>query len=350
RVHGLSILLVGLRPGAHMREAQGLEGAIDRIVRHRESELLMQPHDQIARPPAHHAMDRRDRTLLYDSGEKGLVPGVELGRHPRRGDIDETVRPLFVEPDHPVPQRLTIHATDRGRLFPRRAVEHGRNRQQPSRLRSIFRSLGKTANLAGGVVRPHRNGPAHGKPPQFAILNHAAIDSGIPRESATQRLGISFFHRHWHAVHLAVIPTPLAFDPLVVRLSPFWAALAFINSDLERLYGITRAIKPFLKPTRASICRPVPNRAPHLATGGVDRREEFAGIYPDPVPVLVLNPSIIAHFKSPFVIQNSAQFPRPCSERRTRPSIGASTSRSLSQRPNATGLRPLPCIAPSTMA
>src|SRR6516162_6308854 len=50
RVHGLSILLVGLRPGAHMREAQLLEGAIDRIVRHRESELLIQQHDQIARP------------------------------------------------------------------------------------------------------------------------------------------------------------------------------------------------------------------------------------------------------------------------------------------------------------
>src|SRR5262249_9572975 len=49
----------------------------------------------------------------------------------------------------------------------------------------------KTANLAGGVVRPHRNGLAHGKPPQFAILNHAAIDSGIPRESVTQRLGIN---------------------------------------------------------------------------------------------------------------------------------------------------------------
>jgi hypothetical protein len=31
---------------------------------------------------------------------------------------------------------------------------------------------------------------AHGKPPQFAILNHAAVDSGIPRESATQRIGI----------------------------------------------------------------------------------------------------------------------------------------------------------------
>src|SRR5262244_3618696 len=51
--------------------------------------------------------------------------------------------------------------------------------------------MSKPANLAGGIVRPHRNSLAHGKPPQFAILNHAAIDSGIPRESATQRLGIS---------------------------------------------------------------------------------------------------------------------------------------------------------------
>src|SRR5262249_6769041 len=68
-----------------------------------------------------------------------------------------------------------------------------------SRLRSIFRSLGKPANLAGRIVRPHRNGLAHGKPPQFAILNHAAIDSGIPKESATQRLGISSSRVDWPA-------------------------------------------------------------------------------------------------------------------------------------------------------
>jgi hypothetical protein len=40
------------------------------------------------------------------------------------------------------------------------------------------------------MIRPHWNSVAHGKPPQFAILNHAAVDSGIPRESATQRIGI----------------------------------------------------------------------------------------------------------------------------------------------------------------
>jgi hypothetical protein len=65
-----------------------------------EPELLIQPHDQIARSPAHHAMDRRDRTFLHDAGEKGLVHGVELGRHSWRRDIDETVRSLLVEPDH----------------------------------------------------------------------------------------------------------------------------------------------------------------------------------------------------------------------------------------------------------
>src|SRR5262249_5390137 len=95
-----------------MREAQGLEGAIDCVVRYRDPEPLMHPIDQMPRPPAHHAMDRSDRALLYDSGEKGLMNSVELGRHPRRRNIDETVRSLLVEPDHPVPQRLTIHAAN----------------------------------------------------------------------------------------------------------------------------------------------------------------------------------------------------------------------------------------------
>src|SRR5262245_61604531 len=54
-----------------------------------------------------------------------------------------------------------------------------------------FARWANPANFAGGIVRPHRNSVAHGKPPQFAILNHAAVDSGIPRESDTQRLGIS---------------------------------------------------------------------------------------------------------------------------------------------------------------
>src|SRR5262249_13664413 len=53
-------------------------------------------------------------------------------------------------------------------------------------------------SLAGQNGEPRRRcspsapqWPGPWQTPQFAILNHAAIDSGIPRESATQRLGIS---------------------------------------------------------------------------------------------------------------------------------------------------------------
>ena len=42
---------------------------------------------QIAGPPAHHAVDRRDRALVYDPAEKGFVHVVELGRCARRRDV-----------------------------------------------------------------------------------------------------------------------------------------------------------------------------------------------------------------------------------------------------------------------
>src|ERR1700675_1849575 len=131
-------------------------------------------------------MDRRDRTLLYDPGEKGPVRIVELGWHARRRNVDETVRPLLVEADYPVPQRLAIHSADLGRVFPQGSVKHSRNRQQPARLRDILRPLRKPANLDGRIVRPHWNRLAHGKHPPFATLNHAARDSEIPGESAVR--------------------------------------------------------------------------------------------------------------------------------------------------------------------
>src|SRR6185503_5307297 len=59
RLHGLRVLLVGLGPGTHMREAQPFQSTVDRVVGDRDAELLVQPHDQVAGPPAHHTMDRR---------------------------------------------------------------------------------------------------------------------------------------------------------------------------------------------------------------------------------------------------------------------------------------------------
>src|SRR5262245_61975473 len=47
------------------------------------------------------SLDRSDRALLYDSAEKGPMGGVELGRHPRRRDIDETVWRKSARSSHP---------------------------------------------------------------------------------------------------------------------------------------------------------------------------------------------------------------------------------------------------------
>ena len=76
----------------------------------------MQPHDQVTGPPAHHAMDGRDRAFVHDPRQKRPVHLVELRRRTWRGDIDQTIRSLLVEPDHPVTKRLPVHPADLGGL------------------------------------------------------------------------------------------------------------------------------------------------------------------------------------------------------------------------------------------
>jgi hypothetical protein len=52
-------------------------------------------------------MDRSDRPFLHDPGEKDFVLRLELGQRARRENVDQPLRPLLVEPDHPV-QRLSV--------------------------------------------------------------------------------------------------------------------------------------------------------------------------------------------------------------------------------------------------
>jgi hypothetical protein len=153
-----------------MREAQVLQGTVDRIVRDRDAKLLVQPHDQIAGPPAHNAIDRRDRACLHEAGEKRLMLVGQLAWRARRRLVDETVRPLLVEPDDPIPQRLTVHAADLRCLFSRAAVQHRCDRKQSTRLRRILHPLRNPPNIAVRIVRPHRNSSPHGKRPSVCHL------------------------------------------------------------------------------------------------------------------------------------------------------------------------------------
>src|SRR5260370_15390037 len=96
-LHRLGILLIGPRSGAHMRKAQVLQGAVDRVVRHREPELLMQPHDQVARAPAHHTMDRRDGPSWTIRARKALCVSLSLGGAPSEGILTRPSGPCSLK-------------------------------------------------------------------------------------------------------------------------------------------------------------------------------------------------------------------------------------------------------------
>ena len=107
---------------------------------------------------------------------KALCFLPSLGGTPGEGNVDKAVGPLRVEPDHPVPQSLTVHPTDLGGFFSRGAVKHRRDRQKSACLRPIPRPLGKPANLAPvKSVRTAIAWPMANDPP-FATLNHFAVD------------------------------------------------------------------------------------------------------------------------------------------------------------------------------
>jgi hypothetical protein len=74
-------------------------------------------------------------------------PRFETAAAPGRDHVDQTVRTLLVEPDHPVPQRLPVHSPDPRRFRTRRPIQDRCYRQQPPRLRHILRSCRKPPQL-----------------------------------------------------------------------------------------------------------------------------------------------------------------------------------------------------------
>src|SRR4051794_9036382 len=90
--------------------AQGLLGDGD-------PELLPDPCDQIDQPPAHHAVDRRNRPLL-DDGLQGRAMRVgEFRGLAGRLAVDQALGPMGVELYHPVPDDLHRDPACRAGLY-----------------------------------------------------------------------------------------------------------------------------------------------------------------------------------------------------------------------------------------
>src|SRR4029077_7872062 len=125
-------------------------------------------------------MDCGGWALIYDPGQKRLMLLVELGGSAWRSNIYQTVRSLFVEADHPVPQRLAVHTTSFRCLFPRCSVEDRSDRQKPTCLRRVLCPFGQTANFGARIVCFHCNRSTHDKPPSVCQVESFRERFGNP--------------------------------------------------------------------------------------------------------------------------------------------------------------------------
>jgi len=179
------------RTGRKLAVAHGSQLPAQCLLGDGDTELLEDPLRQIDQPPAHHAMDRRDRAT-FDHPRHGLALGiVELRGLARRFAVKKAVRPSRIEPDHPIPDNLESDTAELRRFAARPTVIDRRKSQKPSGLRTVFRLLRKPAELGSVEIPTQGNRNRHGEPPPFAMLNQNLADLGIRDESGFWGFGIT---------------------------------------------------------------------------------------------------------------------------------------------------------------
>ena len=107
----------------------GAQFPAQRLLGHDDPELLEDPLAEIDDPPPDDAVNRRDRAALDDRGEGGSVRVVQPRRLSGRLAINQSVRPICIEFDHPVANDLLSHTVDSRRLGARGPVVDRRKSQ-----------------------------------------------------------------------------------------------------------------------------------------------------------------------------------------------------------------------------
>src|SRR5271155_1991410 len=170
--------------------------AAQRLLGDDDTEFLENPLAEIDDPPAHDPVNRRDWAALDDRGERGAMRPVQPRRLPWRLAVDQAVRALRVELDHPVANDLQPDAPDLRRLSARGAVVNRRKSQQSARLRPVLRPFRRRPQPTRAIIIPKTNCCRHGEPPAIRPVQQISADSGIPlRESASAGTGIIWLPR-----------------------------------------------------------------------------------------------------------------------------------------------------------
>jgi hypothetical protein len=152
------------RAGRELAIVHGPQLTAQRLLGEGEAKLLPDPGDEVDQPPAHHAVNRRDRARI-DPGQQGRAVCVgELGGLAGWLAVDQALGPMGVELHHPVAHDLHRDPADPGRRGAGRPLIDRGQRQQAPRLRAI---LGLTGNRAqGGSVEVSAERNRHGEPPR----------------------------------------------------------------------------------------------------------------------------------------------------------------------------------------
>src|SRR3984957_773936 len=166
--------------------------ATQRLLGDDDAEFLENPLAEIDDPPAHDPVNRWNWAALDDRDERGAMRVVQPRRLPRRLTINQAVRALRVELDHPVANDLQPDAPDPRRLSARGAVVNRRNSQKPARLRPVLRPFRRRPQPGRAIIIPKTNCCRHGEPPAVrpGRTNFSRFGNP-PRESASAGTGIS---------------------------------------------------------------------------------------------------------------------------------------------------------------
>jgi len=80
------------RPSREFAVAHGAQLSAERLLGDDDAELLEDPLRQIDQPPAHHAMDRRDRATFDHADDRLALHVIELGGLAGRFAVEQTNR------------------------------------------------------------------------------------------------------------------------------------------------------------------------------------------------------------------------------------------------------------------
>lgn len=112
--------------GAHVREAQLFEKRTDMTLVIFYPKPLLDHALKIDPAPPNDTINLEVWTGLYDGDEFGLLLLRKSRRRAGCPVVEQTLRTSLVEPMHPVPKRLPVHAPNQGGLGAVHAVNNCR--------------------------------------------------------------------------------------------------------------------------------------------------------------------------------------------------------------------------------